>query len=84
MSRFNPTENVLIDVTKPLILVTTIVDEARIGAPRKKGKPNFKCLGFFWCEWDYCIPTSIAKNTMFFLFYQVPFEGSYPYDTPSD
>ena len=26
-----------------------------------------KMLGFFWCEWDYCIPTSIAKNTMFFF-----------------
>ena len=43
-----------------------------------------KILGFFWCEWDSCIPTLIAKNTRFFLFYQVPFEGSYSYDTPSD
>ena len=44
-----------------------------------------KFVGFFWCEWDYCIPTSIAKNyNEFFFINQVPFEGSYPYDTPSD
>mgnify|MGYP004415527225 CR=1 FL=1 len=43
-----------------------------------------KILGFFWCEWDSCIPTLIAKNTRFFLFYQDTFEGSYSYDTPSD
>ena len=43
-----------------------------------------KILGFFWCEWDSCIPTLIAKNTRFFLFYQDPFEESYPHDTPSD
>ena len=43
-----------------------------------------KIVGFFWCEWESCIPTLIAKNTRFFLFYQVPFEGSYSYDTPSD
>ena len=43
-----------------------------------------KILGFFWCEWDSCIPTLIAKNTRFFLFYQDTFEGSYSYDTPTD
>ena len=28
-----------------------------------------KILGFFWCEWDYCIPTLIAKkyNVFFFI-----------------
>ena len=43
-----------------------------------------KILGFFWCEWDSCIPTLIAKNTRFFLFYQDTFEGSYSRDTPTD
>ena len=43
-----------------------------------------KILGFFWCEWDSCIPTLIAKNTRFFLFYQTHLEGSYSYDTPTD
>ena len=27
-----------------------------------------KNWGFFWCEWDSCIPTSIAKNTSVFYF----------------
>ena len=43
-----------------------------------------KILGFFWCEWDSCIPTLIAKNTRFFLFYQTHLEGSHSYDTPTD
>ena len=43
-----------------------------------------KILGFFWCEWDSCIPTLIAKNTRFFLFYQDTFEGRYSRDTPTD
>ena len=28
--------------------------------------------GFFWCEWESCIPTSIAKNTSVFYFLYGP------------
>ena len=27
-----------------------------------------KFVGFFWCEWDYCIPTSIAKKYNVFFY----------------
>ena len=42
-------------------------------------------LGFFWCERDSCIPSSVAKKyKVSFWFYRVTFERSYAYDTHTD
>ena len=44
-----------------------------------------KFMGFFWCEKDYCIPSSQPKKyNVFFFIPTDTFEVSYDYDTQTD